>query len=308
MADCLERDEDVEFVSIMVQNLNNNLIAAPEMADLRRRLRSLDTRDGQNFFVTLFKPWCHNAVATISLCFLAQAYEQAYNLMQIFGDLEMTIDVLIQIDKLVQLIESPVFFTYLRLQLLEPERYPYLYKCLYGLLMLLPQSSAFAALKNRLSSVSAVGYLHMAPRGAPSGQTPTPGSSVTAAGGSSFDRSNRLKPSRDDGSVRWVELLDKFKSTQERARRAQRAQQNGPGEDSHPPSGSQRFPAFGEGLERKLPLLADAQSRVQGQAGLDGGAARTPPVSQPTTHQKSKSSLSNLGRLTGGVGKGRNKK
>jgi hypothetical protein len=52
----------------------------------------------------------------------------------------------------------------LRLQLLEPERYPHLYKCLYGLLMLLPQSSAFAALKNRLNSVSSIGYLHISPR------------------------------------------------------------------------------------------------------------------------------------------------
>jgi hypothetical protein len=76
----------------------------------------------------------------------------------------MTVNVLIQVDKLVQLIESPVF-TYLRLQLLEPEKYPYLYKCMYGILMLLPQSSAFAALKNRLNSVSAIGYLHAAPRG-----------------------------------------------------------------------------------------------------------------------------------------------
>jgi hypothetical protein len=86
---------------------------------------------------------------------------------------------LIQIDKLVQLLESPVFtckyrfllfFRYtevftnpsqdLRLQLLEPERYPFLYKCLYGVLMLLPQSSAFAALKNRLNSVSNIGLLH----------------------------------------------------------------------------------------------------------------------------------------------------
>jgi vacuole morphology and inheritance protein 14 len=50
MADCLEKDEDVEFVSIMVQNLNNNLIAAPEMADLRRRLRSLDTRVVPNLY------------------------------------------------------------------------------------------------------------------------------------------------------------------------------------------------------------------------------------------------------------------
>lgn len=52
----------------------------------------------------------------------------------------------------------------LRLQLLEPERFPYLYKCLYGLLMLLPQSSAFAALRNRLNAVSPIGYLHVPPR------------------------------------------------------------------------------------------------------------------------------------------------
>lgn len=163
LADCLEKDEDVEFASIMVQNLNNNLITAPELADLRKRLRNLETRDGQVFFVALFRSWCHNAVATFSLCLLAQAYEHAYNLLQIIAELEMTVNMLVQIDKLVQLIESPVF-TYLRLQLLEPERFPHLYKCLYGVLMLLPQSSAFAALKNRLNSVSAIGYLHIAPR------------------------------------------------------------------------------------------------------------------------------------------------
>ena len=109
MADCLEKDEDVEFASIMVQNLNNNLITAPELADLRKRLRNLETRDGQTFFVALFRSWCHNAVATFSLCLLAQAYEQAYNLLQIFGELEMTVNMLIQVDKLVQLLESPVF-------------------------------------------------------------------------------------------------------------------------------------------------------------------------------------------------------
>jgi vacuole morphology and inheritance protein 14 len=83
LADCLEKDEDVEFASIMVQNLNNNLLTAPELADLRKRLRNLETRDGQTFFVTLFRSWCHNAVATFSLCLLAQAYEQAYHLLQI---------------------------------------------------------------------------------------------------------------------------------------------------------------------------------------------------------------------------------
>jgi Vacuolar protein 14 C-terminal Fig4p binding len=109
LAECLEKDEDIEFASIMVQNLNNNLITAPELADLRKRLRNLDTKDGQMFFVALFKSWCQNAVATFSLCLLAQAYEQAYHLLQIFAELEMTVNMLIQIDKLVQLLESPVF-------------------------------------------------------------------------------------------------------------------------------------------------------------------------------------------------------
>lgn len=106
LADCIEKEEDLEFASIMVQNLNNNLITAPELAELRKRLRNLETKvsislcgpllavvvirtdlispqDGQTFFVALFRSWCYNAVATFSLCLLAQAYEQAYNLLQI---------------------------------------------------------------------------------------------------------------------------------------------------------------------------------------------------------------------------------
>ena len=92
----------------------------------------------------------------------------------------MTVGLLIQLDKLVQLLESTVFtcgsdfrFTLamlialqkaLRLQLLEPEKHPFLLKALYGLLMLLPQSTAFVTLRNRLNSVSALGFLHTVPR------------------------------------------------------------------------------------------------------------------------------------------------
>ena len=57
-----------------------------------------------------------------------------------------------------------VLFADLRLQLLEPEKYPYLFKCLYGLLMLLPQSSAFVSLRNRLNAVNSSGFLHIAPK------------------------------------------------------------------------------------------------------------------------------------------------
>lgn len=44
MSDCLEREEDSDFASTMVQNLNNNLITAPELADLRKKLRTWDQK------------------------------------------------------------------------------------------------------------------------------------------------------------------------------------------------------------------------------------------------------------------------
>lgn len=94
--------------------------------------------------------------------------------------------------------------------------------------MLLPQSSAFAALKNRLNSVSNIGFLHGAPRRyAPSssGQDRRPvltsPTSTAQAGPPSYDRPSgtRLK-SREENTIRWNDLLEKFKSVQERARRA----------------------------------------------------------------------------------------
>jgi vacuole morphology and inheritance protein 14 len=78
-------------------------------------------------FTTLYRCWSHNPVSVFSLCLLAQAYEHASNLLYILyvrvlpwmlilayrlvtsADLEITVPLLVQIDKLVQLIESPVF-------------------------------------------------------------------------------------------------------------------------------------------------------------------------------------------------------
>ena len=54
------------------------------MPNVRIRLGILTfLQDGQTFFVALFRSWCYNAVATFSLCLLAQAYEAAYHLLQI---------------------------------------------------------------------------------------------------------------------------------------------------------------------------------------------------------------------------------
>jgi len=204
-AEILEKEEDLEFASDIVQKLNTILVTSPELAEFRKRLKSLETRqDGQALFTTLYRSWCHNAVSVFSLCLLAQAYEHASNLLSIFADLEMTVAMLVQIDKLVQLIESPVF-TYLRLQLLEPERYPYLFKCLYGLLMLLPQSSAFVSLRNRLNAVNSAGFLHIAPK-----------SSTVAS-----TISTRSKIGQQ-GDIKWQELLGHFRAVQVKHEKARR--------------------------------------------------------------------------------------
>ena len=43
-AEILEKEEDLEFASVMVQKLNMILITSPELAEFRRRLKSLETR------------------------------------------------------------------------------------------------------------------------------------------------------------------------------------------------------------------------------------------------------------------------
>ncbi|KAL0950290.1 hypothetical protein HGRIS_010269 [Hohenbuehelia grisea] len=201
-AEILEKEDDLEFASVIVQKLNIILITSPELSDFRKRLKSVETRqDGQALFTTLYRCWCHNAVSLFSLCLLAQAYEHASNLLYIIADLEITVQMLVQVDKLVQLIESPVF-TYLRLQLLEPERYPHLFKCLYGLLMLLPQSSAFISLRNRLNAVNSGGFLHIAPK-----------SSVGSL-------STRSKLGREE--IKWQDLLAHFRAVQAKHEKARR--------------------------------------------------------------------------------------
>ncbi|XP_075694360.1 protein VAC14 homolog isoform X2 [Rhinoderma darwinii] len=152
MADILLREEDLKFASTMVQNLNSILLTSSELFQLRSQLKDLQTPESCDLFCCLYRSWCHSPVATVSLCFLTQKYKHAYRLIQKFGDLEVTVDFLTEVDKLVQLIECPIF-TYLRLQLLDVESHPYLIRALYGLLMLLPQSSAFQLLSHRLQCV-----------------------------------------------------------------------------------------------------------------------------------------------------------
>lgn len=83
------------------------------------------------------------------------------------GEGDITVNLLVQVDRLVQLLETPIF-AYLRLQLLDPVHFHHLLKTLYGLLMLLPQqSTAFRILRTRLRSIPL--HLPLSPQEGPEG-------------------------------------------------------------------------------------------------------------------------------------------
>jgi vacuole morphology and inheritance protein 14 len=156
---------NVQFISTMVQTLNLILLTASELHDLRttlalsleRKLSPSCTDDDESaaVFCTIFHCWCHNPIATFSLCLLAKAYDLSFQLVQRFSEMRnVTVGFLMQIDKLVHLLESPIFI-HLRLQLLNVEtpNHALLLKSLYGILMCLPQGEAFRLLNERLTTV-----------------------------------------------------------------------------------------------------------------------------------------------------------
>ncbi|KAF6066536.1 Vacuolar protein 14 C-terminal Fig4p binding family protein [Candida albicans] len=116
---------DLDFLNTMIVTLNNILLTSQELLPFRKKLKGLDSNKVEDWqlFSSLFQSWCHNAPSAISL-------------FRCFGPIIGT-----------------AIFMKLRLNLLEPEKHPYLFKTLYGLLMILPQSNTFMSLRNRLTTV-----------------------------------------------------------------------------------------------------------------------------------------------------------
>lgn len=102
-----------------------------------------------------FPAWCVNPFAALALCWLTENYVVAYEITQNLANEEFSISLLLQADKLVQLLESPVF-VHVRLQLLSAPSpaLVMLLQSLYGLLMILPQSDSYRLLQNRLTGIT----------------------------------------------------------------------------------------------------------------------------------------------------------
>jgi vacuole morphology and inheritance protein 14 len=155
LAEILKKEKSLQFASVMIRSLNIILLTSPELFHMRMELRDLQSPDDWRLFTVLYQSWCHNPVATVTLCLLTQNYEHASELIENFNDINVTASLLGELDRLVQLLESPIF-TFLRLQILHPLEYPDLVRALYGILMLLPQSQTFSTLQQRLACIPAL--------------------------------------------------------------------------------------------------------------------------------------------------------
>jgi hypothetical protein len=151
---------------------------------------------------------------------------------------------------------------------------------------------------------------------------------MNAAGTSSatYERpAGRLK-TREDSAIRWVELLDKFKSVQEKSRRSRRSSQRQVDPDGNVMPHSSIAADQNGGREKsasdmpKVGAGGGPMGSAAGGLGAGGaGVVSKPPLVQPESGgsgtqkpgpagHKTRSTLSNFGRLTSGIGQRKSKR
>jgi len=160
--------KDLAFVSNFAQQLGIVFFAAPETEQLRTLLKDSigfkadtvgDERRARLFHILLYT-FSHNIVATLGFCLWGGACLTASTFLQMVDPLDVSLMFYLEIDQLIDLIERPLF-RHLHLRMLECEDDPYqegsgamLFRTLKSILMLLPQSTSYMILKERLTSMA----------------------------------------------------------------------------------------------------------------------------------------------------------
>lgn len=160
--------KDLKFVSAFVQHMSHVLLNAEEASDTRKALKDCigskgtSERDRQlsRVFHILLHSFSHNLAATLSLCLWSGAYKTASLFLSQIDPLDIDLIFLLEIDIVVELLERPLF-RHLHVRMLEREIDPMaegsgtmLFKTLKSLSMIIPQSTCFRILRDRLTSVS----------------------------------------------------------------------------------------------------------------------------------------------------------
>jgi len=111
-------------------------------------------------FHILLHSFSHNLVAATSLCLWGGACRTASLFLKKIDPLDISLVFLLELDKLVEMIERPLF-RHLHVRMLETDKDPLaegsgtmLFQVLKSLLMLIPQSACYNLLRDRLVSTS----------------------------------------------------------------------------------------------------------------------------------------------------------
>jgi len=171
-AQCGSRDSlaDLETISSFTRILSLLMVTAPELEALRTQVKSAlhrpqregavagkSSADAAELFDALYHCWCCNTMATITLCLLSREYYLAFAIISRVGGRDPSVGFLSQGEKLLELLEAPVFLQ-VRLDLLRccnaHLHSRQLLKALYGLLMLLTSSPSCQRLSARLKAVA----------------------------------------------------------------------------------------------------------------------------------------------------------
>ncbi len=160
--------KDLAFVSNFSQQLGIVFFAAPETEQLREVLKDSigfkgstvrDERRAMLFNIILYT-FSHNIVATLSFCLWSGAFLTASTFLQRIDPLDLSLMLFLEMDQLIDLVERPLF-RHLHLRMLECEDNPnqegsgaMLFRTLKSILMILPQSTSYMILKERLLSMA----------------------------------------------------------------------------------------------------------------------------------------------------------
>lgn len=156
IANNLLNQNDIYFVMRMINMLNKFLIQEDEANSIRNILSKFGN-EGKNpkYFEKLYTLWSFNPFCTLILVLISNSFELGYFLIMYLSQMKFKTEDYIELSQVVQVFESSIF-NHVRIKLLKPQKYSYLIKTLYAVLLLLPQGQAFEALSSRLKCLQII--------------------------------------------------------------------------------------------------------------------------------------------------------
>jgi len=109
--------DELQFMSSFVQHMNHVLLNTDETLSIRNKLKDCmcktptteEDRQKARLFHILLYSFANNVASTVALCLLSGAYRTASRLLGTIDPLDINLDSLLEIDRVVEMLERPFF-------------------------------------------------------------------------------------------------------------------------------------------------------------------------------------------------------